>query len=140
MKRAEVEAVVVEISESIEDFKYMPKLIKAVTEFEEEEDVRRRNMRVLTNVIDKVLSAAKKSKGKESKAFAGLAVAMAETKMYTYCSRLETIFKDRNIVNWKDHSTEAIQIIESFMEPTMTDHEHAKEKRYFNIEMVAAFV
>ncbi|XP_071965603.1 uncharacterized protein [Antedon mediterranea] len=124
MKRAEVEAIVEEISESIDDFKYMPKLIKAVTEFEEEEDVKKLNMRVLRNVIDKVLSAAKKSKGKESKAFAGLAVAMAEKKMSMYCRRLKSLFNDRNIVNWKDHSTEAIQIIETFIEPPkikMTD-------------------
>ncbi|XP_071964883.1 uncharacterized protein [Antedon mediterranea] len=119
MKREEVEAFVEQILESIGDFKkYLPKLIKAVSEFEEEEeDENERNMQVLTDVIEQVLSAAEKSKGKQSKVFAELAVAMAEKKMSEYYHILERLFRDRNIVNWKNQSTEAIQIIETFMEP-----------------------
>ncbi|XP_071965602.1 uncharacterized protein [Antedon mediterranea] len=67
-------------------------------------------------------------KGKQSKALAGLAVAMAEKKMSEYYRSLERLFRERNIVNWKDRSTEAIKVIETFMEPPaikMTDKDES---------------
>ncbi|XP_033108907.1 uncharacterized protein LOC117110328 isoform X2 [Anneissia japonica] len=119
MKRSEVEELVKKIEESPEKIdSYIKKLITAVDEFDEEEDVNEKNLNIIADVVeDHVAPAAEKCKSKKSGVMAKLAVALAKRKMTRYYRSINDILRERSIVNWKDQTAEAIMLVETFVEP-----------------------